>query len=281
MISIVDNDGLKVKFFDVGFPLNQYVNYIYQVKGIPSLGGQRVFPRNNVEIIFNLGNSVKARSIKGISKLEQTDCEIMGNRFTYFDYTPKTDIHFFIIKFNYNGFYKLFGIGQNDFVDTHIGFDILFSNHADFLNEKLQELESSIERFNLLKKWLEGIYRNSLIKGHYIVSYLFKRINENPMVTIKSLEKESGFSRKHLFSCFKNETGLSPKQFQRVTRFQSLLRNVRSKPNWLDLAFEFGFYDQSHLIRDVKHFSGLSPNELVNSNFNTPASTLPIQRSWR
>jgi hypothetical protein len=58
---------------------------------------------------------------------------------------------------------------------------------------------------------------------------------------------------------------LSPKLYSRVARFQAALdgkldcHNVR----WVDLACEFGYHDQMHMIRDFQKLSGLSPECLL------------------
>ena len=277
----IQNDGLTITFRKILPPLDQFVQLMYEAKGRPTLGGQRVFPRDGVELNFNLGKQVRARTLKDKTEISCSDCLVLGNRSAYFDYSPREYIHLFIIKFTYNGFYKLFNIGQNNFGDAHILFDSLFRKSADFLNEKLLSAQSSHERFSLLVHWLKNAYYAKKDKGHYIVPYLINEIRDHPMKRIKTLEKETGFSRKHLFTTFKNETGLSPKQYQRVIRFHQMLKKVRTRPNWLDMAFEMGFYDQSHFIRDVKHFTGMSPNKLLQSRFSPEAKVLPILDSWR
>jgi AraC-like DNA-binding protein len=79
------------------------------------------------------------------------------------------------------------------------------------------------------------------------------------------LPAELGWSRKQLAARFRDEVGLTPKTAARVLRFQALLAGLRSggTREWVDLALECGYFDQSHLVRDVRRFTGLTPTELV------------------
>jgi AraC-like DNA-binding protein len=55
--------------------------------------------------------------------------------------------------------------------------------------------------------------------------------------------------------------GLNPKLFNRIARFQGVLEKVDPlpEPAWEQVALEYGYFDQSHLIRDFVEFSGSSP----------------------
>ena len=64
---------------------------------------------------------------------------------------------------------------------------------------------------------------------------------------------------------FVREIGLSPKLYSRVARFQAALdtRIRRQDTRWASLAYEFGYHDQTHMIKDFQKLSGLSPERLL------------------
>jgi len=57
--------------------------------------------------------------------------------------------------------------------------------------------------------------------------------------------------------------GLNPKQYLRIVRFQNILKLRESKyfQDYTTMAFDSGYYDQSHFIRDFKAITDLSPKE--------------------
>lgn len=62
---------------------------------------------------------------------------------------------------------------------------------------------------------------------------------------------------------FKNVIGTSPKVFARTLRFESAQRRLMFEPD-VDLtsvAYDCGYFDQAHFIKDFKAFTGKTPSE--------------------
>jgi len=55
--------------------------------------------------------------------------------------------------------------------------------------------------------------------------------------------------------------GLSPRQLCRSLRFKSVFRHLAASSGdpWTSTALACGYCDQSHMIRDFKHYAGASP----------------------
>jgi AraC-like DNA-binding protein len=76
---------------------------------------------------------------------------------------------------------------------------------------------------------------------------------------VQAVADEVGFSRRHLTDLVRAECGLSPKQFQRIARFQRAHRLVRAGRPLAAIAVECGYADQAHLTRDWTALAGCSP----------------------
>ncbi len=70
-----------------------------------------------------------------------------------------------------------------------------------------------------------------------------------------------GCSGKHLAGRFREYVGLSAKAVARVTRFRRAAQLLGAGTPLDELAFECGYYDQSHLDRDFRDFAGATPTE--------------------
>jgi AraC-like DNA-binding protein len=81
------------------------------------------------------------------------------------------------------------------------------------------------------------------------------------LLPIEMIGSEVGISARQLGRRFETVIGLSPKLLSRIVRFQRLFRLIESRrfTNWALLALECGYYDQSHLIRDFRAFTGSEP----------------------
>jgi len=96
---------------------------------------------------------------------------------------------------------------------------------------------------------------------------------------IEQLASSFGVSRQHLSAQFREQVGLSPKLFARVTRFRRAMSAASQaataratgtagaagmardrEPDWAGLALSCGYFDQSHLIHDFHDFAGASPD---------------------
>ena len=64
---------------------------------------------------------------------------------------------------------------------------------------------------------------------------------------------------------FEDETGVAPKVFARIARFQAALdaKLVSPQRTWLDIAHGFGYYDQMHMIHDFEKLGRAAPTELI------------------
>jgi AraC-like DNA-binding protein len=60
---------------------------------------------------------------------------------------------------------------------------------------------------------------------------------------------------------FRRATGSTPKRYAELVRFHQLIDRmpVAAAAPWSELAVEAGYYDQSHVIRDFRRFTGFTP----------------------
>lgn len=89
---------------------------------------------------------------------------------------------------------------------------------------------------------------------------------------VGSVADDVGWSRRHLSTLVRAESGLAPKEFQRVARFERshrlLLRAAQSGSVHLaGLAAYTGYADQAHLTREWGALAGCTPREWLRNEF--------------
>lgn len=84
-------------------------------------------------------------------------------------------------------------------------------------------------------------------------------------VRIETLADGLGVTRQHLAAQFRAKVGLTPKMYARVCRFRRATEALArpGAPDWAQLAFDCGYFDQSHLIHDFQQFSGGTPDSFL------------------
>jgi transcriptional regulator GlxA family with amidase domain len=93
-------------------------------------------------------------------------------------------------------------------------------------------------------------------------------------VRLEALAKRHATSSRQLERQFEQQLGITPKQFVDVTRFrhaQTLIESARGTGSLAQIALDAGYYDQSHLTRHFKRFTGKPPTQLVLSELSKSA----------
>ena len=90
-------------------------------------------------------------------------------------------------------------------------------------------------------------------------------LESDPMRSIAGLAAELGVSHGHLDREFTAVVGLSPRVLSRILRLRALLAaiDVYGPVDWTGLAAAYGWFDQSHFIRDFRRHTGVTPSRYV------------------
>ena len=88
---------------------------------------------------------------------------------------------------------------------------------------------------------------------------------------LKTLARDTGYSPRHLRRRVLSATGHSPRKLARIHRMQALLAAGRGE-SWSRRAVEFGYYDEAHMINDIRALAGATPQTLLAHRASTPAS---------
>ncbi|GHJ35553.1 AraC family transcriptional regulator [Streptomyces sp. TS71-3] len=78
-------------------------------------------------------------------------------------------------------------------------------------------------------------------------------------VRVERLADEVGWSRGRLWSRFRSQLGITPKRAARLVRFDHAARLLVAGHAAAGVAAASGYADQSHLHREVRAFTGLTP----------------------
>jgi methylphosphotriester-DNA--protein-cysteine methyltransferase len=97
-----------------------------------------------------------------------------------------------------------------------------------------------------------------------VVDEAVAAIQSDPATPIGDLAVRAGVSHRTLIARFRAATGMAPKAYAQLWRFHSSVTAVQAgspAPDWAGLAAASGFYDQPHVIRAFRRFTGWTPAE--------------------
>ncbi|MFG1991402.1 helix-turn-helix domain-containing protein [Actinoplanes sp. NPDC048988] len=98
------------------------------------------------------------------------------------------------------------------------------------------------------------------------VAYAWERLMTGS-VSVAAVAAEVGWSGRHLTARFRAEVGLRPKEAARVARFDRARRALRPGARIADVAGGFGFFDQSHFVREFHALAGCAPGTWLADEF--------------
>ena len=111
---------------------------------------------------------------------------------------------------------------------------------------------------------------------------IIKELQNHPASKYNEIIDNYPNTQKHLIDQFKKYIGLTPKYYQRILRFNEILQQIQKKENitWTQIAYQCGYSDQSHFIKEFKHFSGFNPKEFIQEGFNHDETNFfPLDRT--
>jgi len=86
-------------------------------------------------------------------------------------------------------------------------------------------------------------------------------------ISISNLGDALNCSQRTLERSFRRVTGLTLKQYLTMNKLEEMLEYLHQRDNtdieWVEVAYQFGFSDQPHLIRHLKQLIGVTPKAYV------------------
>lgn len=132
------------------------------------------------------------------------------------------------------------------------------------LGLRIYEAENHVMRISIVETFLLGILANQEVDK--TVQFAVRKIREsNGMVNIRDLASSLHMSLDPFEKRFGRITGATPKHLSSLVRLRHTVRMVPAAPSMMDVVYEGGYYDQSHMIRFFKRFTGQTPSAFFQS----------------
>jgi AraC-like DNA-binding protein len=168
------------------------------------------------------------------------------------------------ISFQPGGLYRLLGIPMYELLQVEA------FNGQDFLGKMVRELSTSIQETADLVSIVHQIEqafmkRLDKLKQKLPIDFVLQEmVNKGGFMSIDSAASQAFLSNRQFERQFKQRIGLSPKFFSRLIRFSNAWISKENNANikWTDIAHRSGYFDQMHLIRDFKEFTGINPKQI-------------------
>lgn len=256
--TIVNNIMILHCVFDEKNPLPQLP--------MPPLPEQRLFfyPYDAVEADYFLSNK----------KITLHNASLIGPQLERVNI--KLGYNHLVIKvgFQPGALNRLLGIPMTELlqVEAFDAADIL-GKEVRVLNEQLK----NVPTYDAMKNCIDGFLLQRLHKVKALQSVdhsLALLVKGGGLITIDRLANEACLSNRQFERKFKERIGFSPKFFSRLVRFSNAWQLKENDPgiSWTKIAYECGYFDQMHLVKDFKEFAGSNPSKAEMEMMQMPFS---------
>ncbi|MBQ5945892.1 AraC family transcriptional regulator [Massilia sp. ST3] len=152
----------------------------------------------------------------------------------------------------------LFGVSAAELAGRHTPLSELWGATADTLLQQLAEQSDPRRQLFLLESALAAHFPAEPTLHPSVRRALGACTRPG---RIDEMVVESRYSHRGFIALFRQATGMSPKRYARLMRFQALLASLREHPaaSLGALAYGAGYSDQAHLTREFREFAGVTP----------------------
>jgi AraC-like DNA-binding protein len=173
------------------------------------------------------------------------------------------------IQFRPGGAFPFLRMPAHEAANATYALDDIWPGDAVLLREELLAATSAAQMFAILERTLLARLRAESTLDPAIAFAARCLGGGKPDLRVADVADRLGMTSRRFMDRFRDRTGLAPKAFQRVRRFQRALNSLHlaGRVNWegnfAALAAGCGYFDQSHFIHDFRHFAGMTPGEYL------------------
>lgn len=222
---------------------------------------QRIIATGLPELVFYFDNRPKSdkRNLEGnaLLNVQQND---------FYDLVITDKLSMFSVTFQPQGLSHLLKIPLNELQNQSVYLGFINKAFSQHLEQRLVDTNNFKERVNIVETYFIQLLcqDNTSVDQRRMTSTIELIRTTRGNISIKFLVTNACLGRKQFERKFSSYIGIPPKQYLKIIRFQNAIHLQQfSKENHLtELAYEAGYYDQSHFINETKELTGHTPKRL-------------------
>ena len=219
----------------------------------------RICPDGCADIIVDLSATLPMGGSPGVGR-----CYAVGTMRRAARIPLAGAIHLVGVRFRPGTAGAIFGLPMHQLTDKTAPLPDLWGEATD-LGACLAEAATSFDRVGRLERFLLARLHRVREPASVVRQAIRFVARTGGTRSVRELEQVVGLGGRHLERHFRDAVGISPKSFARVVRFRRAVAAMQQSATipWPRLAAEAGYYDQAHLIREVRALADVTPTGLA------------------
>ncbi|MFA5300796.1 MAG: helix-turn-helix domain-containing protein [Lutibacter sp.] len=246
--------------------LSKYIKNYFIVETDNSEGylpKERVYPCGYTTLVFHYGSPSKFQKKNSRNYIEP-NLVICGQQTNYYDLSLSGKTGMILIVFKPHGVKSFFNFPMTELLNENLSLQELANNETNELEDKLLNSPNNTQRVIHLENFLVKrlIHNNEFERVEHAIKIIE---NSKGQMKAQDIAHEVCLGIKQFERTFSAYVGVNPKKFASIVRFQNVIQpDSKLKKSMSQLAYDNGYYDQSHFIHDFKSLTGLTPKAFFN-----------------
>lgn len=263
---------MRFNYFMPSGILREYVEYYFLIERDPTENSPptTVFPNIHLEMAFSFGSPESSFIRRGEQPLVKTpDYSVDGFSTKISSYFNKDELGVIMVGFKPWGLQQFIPFSMEEFLNKNLDLREVWPKEIGILEDELHAKHTDPERIAVIEQFL--LRKATMGQTDKLIEYATMQvINANGTIPVKELASEHYLSQKQFNRRFIRAVGTTPKLFSRIVRFQRILSLMKREEMQLtEMAFEAGYYDQSHFIKEFRQFTNESPSSFEHLTLQT------------
>jgi len=236
--------------FSIAQSKNPAISHFYTFEASESVEEAIAIPDGCIDVLFDCDSS-------------QPSAEVFGTPMAAIDIHLQRQHRYFGVRFSSSVMPDCFDLSAQELIAHHYGL-------VDLVPDANQLVEAVVGQANFAHQVssFEGFFNNKRMRRLSTLTESIVRytLDHQGNVRIDDLADYSGTTTRTIQRQFRADTGMSPKVFARIIRCQSAVYNINHHDHlaFSDIAFDLGFSDQSHFLREFKQLVNTTPASYKN-----------------
>lgn len=232
----------------------------FPVSGEP----ETVLPDGRLEIVFNLADRFRRFHMDGKVELQPRTI-VVGQMRRFVKIQPTGAVDLFGVRFQTAGAYHFFKCGMSELTEKIAELDAMLDGAKRNLDDRIRSAATTEDRVAIIERVLLDSIATPSSSERVVEAVKDHMVRNDGVVSIHRTAREFGVSQRQLERHFLQMVGVSPKFYSRIIRLQSLLAasQFQRSDDLCELALKYGYYDQSHFVREFSAFAGKSPTAFL------------------
>lgn len=222
---------------------------------------QTLLPTFQTMMVFSFGAPLLLLT-KENEEISMDKCLVFGPVKQAFTYVIPAGGKMLVVNFKDDAFFRFFGTASlNEYLHPD---DLLNDNCFTALWTNLSKTDTVSEKVEQILNFSRPYIRNRNPLTEQIIA-----LGNSPISPVKEISARESLSERSVQLNLKKHLGYSSREIGRYMRFLKAIELVQQSTidnkqvNWFEVIETCGFYDQSQLIHDFKHYLNLSPSKYL------------------